>query len=130
MEHREKGECWKTEERCPERTETCSRNTMPFMKQTFSTVGCGRMWKVKKRRERLNKEAKEEGRTSGKREVEGDRERVEIQRICLDHVSSKAFEALCPNSEGRVLGILGSPPVCVCALLDPSNGACGGFLQF
>ena len=115
MEHREKGECWKTEERCPERTETCSRKTMPFMKQTFSTVGCGRMWQVKKRRERLNKKAKEEGRTSGKREVEGDRERVEIQRICLDHVSSKAFEAFCPNSEGGFLGVLRCVCVCVCA---------------
>ena len=77
----------------------------------------------------MNKEAKEEGRTNGKREVEGDRERVEIQRICLDHVSSKAFEALCPNSEGESFGDSSESSVCVCALFDPSNGACGGFLQ-
>ena len=49
----------------------------------------------------MNKEPKEEGRTSGKREVEGDREIVEITRICLDHVSSKAFDVVCPSSEDK-----------------------------
>ena len=68
-------------------------------------------------RERLNKEAKEEGRTNGKREEEGDRERVEIQRICLDHVSSKAFEALCPNSEEESFGDS-----------SESSGVCARFL--
>ena len=66
-------------------------------------------------RERLNKEAKEEGRTNGKREIEGDRERVEIQRICLDDVSSKAFEALCPNSEGGEFWGFFGVLLCVCA---------------
>ena len=43
-------------------------------------------------RERLNKAAKEEESKSGKREVEGERERVDIssKRICLDRLSGKA----------------------------------------
>ena len=40
-------ECWKTEEPCPEKTETCSVNTEPCTRKTFSAVRCGRMWKVK-----------------------------------------------------------------------------------
>ena len=34
-------ECWKTEDLCPEKTETCSVNTKPCTKKTFSAVGCG-----------------------------------------------------------------------------------------
>ena len=33
------------------------------------------------------------------REVDGERERVVIKRICLDRVSGKAFEVFCPNAE-------------------------------
>ena len=42
-------EC-KTEELCPKKTETCS-DANPCTKNTFSAVGCGRMWKMKKRKE-------------------------------------------------------------------------------
>ena len=71
MEHREKKrECWKTEERCPVKTETCSRNAMPCMKKTFSAVGCGEMWKVKKRREREVKQGSQ-GRGKNKWEKRG-----------------------------------------------------------
>ena len=61
-------------------------STKPYTKKTFSTVGCGRMFQE---REKLNKEVKEEESKSGKREVEGERERVEIGilRMCLDHLS-------------------------------------------
>ena len=48
MEHRKK--CWKTEEPCPENMETCSLNAKPWTKKTFSSVGCGMMWKVKWRK--------------------------------------------------------------------------------
>ena len=53
-------------------------------------------------REKLNKEAKEEESKSGKRVVNGERERVEInsKRICMDRLASpavcgKVFEAVC-----------------------------------
>ena len=64
-------------------------------------------------RARLNKEAKEEERKSGKREVEGERARVEIKRICLDRVSGKAFEVFCPNSEMESVGDSLGPSVSV-----------------
>ena len=44
-----------------------------------------------KERENVNKAAKEEERKRVKREVEGERERVETKRICLDRVSSKLW---------------------------------------
>ena len=53
-------------------------------------------------REKLNKEAKEEESKSGKRVVNGERERVEMnsKRICMDRLASpdvcgKVFEAVC-----------------------------------
>ena len=41
-------ERWKTEEPFPEKTETCSVNTEPRTRKTFSAVPCGRMWNVNK----------------------------------------------------------------------------------
>ena len=57
-------------------------------------------------RARLNEEAKQEESRSGKREVEGEsvRERVEIERICLDRVSSEVFEAFRSVSEVESVG--------------------------
>ena len=46
-----------------------------------------------------------EKRKKGKREVKGERERVETKRIYLDLVSSKDFEVLCPDSEEESVGI-------------------------
>ena len=54
---------------CPEKTETCSGNAKRCTKKTFSAVGCGRTWKVKKKgRERMNREATEEESKRVKRE--------------------------------------------------------------
>ena len=61
-----KRECWKTEEPCPEKTETCSMNIKQCVKKTFSAGGCER--KVKKKK---NKEATEEESKSGTRKAGG-----------------------------------------------------------
>ena len=55
--------------------------------RTFSALGWGRMWKVELKRWRVSREAQGEEDKSGKREVEGERERVEAhsKRVCLDH---------------------------------------------
>ena len=50
-------------------------------------------------RERLNEEAKQEESKHGKREVEGEMERVEIERRCLDRVSCEVFEDFTRVSE-------------------------------
>ena len=42
-------------------------------------------------REKLNKEAKEEESKHVKREVEGERGRSEIQRICVERLSGEVF---------------------------------------
>ena len=68
-----------------EKTETCSVNTKPCTKKTFS-AGCGRMWKVKKKRgKRSTRKPRKRARKSGKRVVEGESERVETssKRICM-----------------------------------------------
>ena len=59
-----KRECWKTEELCPEKTETCSGNTKPCTKQAFT---CSWL--------REDVEPKEEESKSGKRGTEGERKK-------------------------------------------------------
>ena len=93
MEHRQKRECWKTEERCPGKTETCSGNT----KQAAG--GCGR---YRRREGKMNKDAKEAKSKSGNREREG--VEINIKRICPNRLSSKVFEVFCPASEMKGAG--------------------------
>ena len=78
-------------------------------------------------RKRLNKGAEEkEESNSGKRVVEGERERVEIKRRCLDRRSSEVFEDLSPLRRWSVLGdsfwLFGVCACCasVCACCDCS----------
>ena len=60
-------------------------NTRLCTKKTFSAFSWRRMWSVKRREGRgLDEEAKREEGKSGKSEVKGERERVEIKRRCLD----------------------------------------------
>ena len=70
----------------------------------------------------MNKEAKEEESKHVKREVEGERGRVEIQRICVERLSG---EVLCPVSEVKSVGDSLGFSVCVCACCA-SVCACGG----
>ena len=60
----------------------------------------------RKRRRKGEREqgSRRRGKKKGIREVEGERERVETKRICLDLVSSKVFEVLCPDSEVQSVG--------------------------
>ena len=99
---------------CPEKTETCSVNSEPCTRKTFSAFG----WKEdvggkEEKRERMNKETNEE--ESRKREVEGERERVAFnsQRICLDRLSTKVFEVLSAVSEVDRVGIFLGFPLCL-----------------
>ena len=81
--------CWKTEDPYLKKTAISCGNIWLCMKKTFSAAGCERMSKGEKQKwERLNEEAKQEERNSGKREVERDGERVEIKRRCWRRVSS------------------------------------------
>ena len=60
MEHCQKERCWKTEELCPEKTDTCSANTKPGTKKTFlSSWLLEDLEGEEEERERLNKEAPE-----------------------------------------------------------------------
>ena len=66
-------------------------------------------------RKRLNEEVKEEESKSGKRDVEGASERVEIQTYCMDRLSSKVFQGSLSDSEVKSVGdSFGF--VCVCLL--------------
>ena len=51
VEHRQKRASWKTEDPCPEKTETCSRNATPkpHTRETSSAVCCGWTWEVKRK---------------------------------------------------------------------------------
>ena len=60
----------------PEKTETCSVNAKPCTKNTFAAVGCGRMWKEKKRKWRGLRRKLNKKKVSVKREVEGEREKI------------------------------------------------------
>ena len=67
----------------------------------------------------MTKESKEEESKSGKREVQGERERFEGKRICLDCSSSKTVEVLCPESE--VWGVGNFLSFSVCLLVVPPS---------
>ena len=74
-------------------------------------------------REKMNTEAKEEESRSGKREVEGEKEKVETssKRVCLYRLSRKCSRSSVPCLSWRVLGI---PWIFVCACFA-SVCACG-----
>ena len=55
--------------------------------------------------ERLNEEAKQEERESGKREVEGERRREKNKKTCLKHLPSQAFGEHGSAPKWRVLGL-------------------------
>ena len=69
------------------------REYQAMHEKNFSAVGCGRMWSVKEKKEKMNTEAKEEESRSGKREVEGEKVKVETssKRLCLYRLSRKVF---------------------------------------
>ena len=76
------------EEPCPKKTETLPREYQAMHEENFLSS-----WlredteREEEERKRLNEEAEEkEESNSGKREVEGETERVEIKRRCLDRV--------------------------------------------
>ena len=79
-------------------------------------------------REKMNKEAKEEESRSGKREVEGERKRVEIDSkiICANRLSGKVFDVFCPVPEVERVGNSFDLSVCVpvCACCDCSFLEC------
>ena len=50
------------------------------------------MERKEEERKRLHEELEREENNSGKSEVEGGRERIEIKRRCLDRVSSEVFD--------------------------------------
>ena len=112
-----KKRCWKTEEPCPEKTETCSVNTKPCMhEENFLSSWLREDVECEvEERERMDKEATVEESKSGKREVEGERERVETssKRICMNRLPSKVFEVLCPVSEVESVGNFFDFSVCV-----------------
>ena len=72
-------------------------------------------------RKRLNEEATREESKSGKREVEGERERVEIKRRCVDRVSTEVSEDFSPISEVESVGNSFGFSVCACCAF---LGAC------
>ena len=82
----------------PKKTETCSVNTRPYTRKTgklsqeLAAGGCGGWRGGKEKAERGERNEKKS--KSGKREVEGERERVEIKTRFLDRVSSEVFEDL------------------------------------
>ena len=90
-----RGECWKTDEHCPGKTETCSGKTKPRTKLREDVEG------KEEEREWWSKEAKEEESKREKREVEEERESAEIRgkRICPNRLSGKVFEVLEVESE-------------------------------
>ena len=78
------------------------REYQAMHEEAFSAVGCGR----------LNEEAKQEESKSGRRDAEGEKERVEIKRS-LDRVSSEDFEDFSPISEVESVGDSFGFSVCV-----------------
>ena len=72
-------------------------------------------------RESMNQEAKEDASRSRKREVEGERERVETcsKSICVDRLDSpdvgkKVWEAFCSSCEVENVGVSVDLSLCVC----------------
>ena len=85
MEHRQKRECRKTKEPCPEKTGLLREYQATHEGNFLSSWLREDVEGEEEERETMNKEAKEEESRNGKREVEGERERVEISsnRICM-----------------------------------------------
>ena len=66
--------------------------------------------------------------------MEGERERVGMKRICLDRLSSKVFDVLCPDSEvesvGDSVGFSMCVPVVPPSVIECESGLWGCFLCF
>ena len=116
-----KKECWRMEEPCPEKTEICSVKPSHARKNILNSWLRENAEGKEKERKRVNEEPKREESKSGKREVEGESERVEIRRRCLDRVSSEVFEDFGPTSEVESVGDSFGFSVCVCLLFVPSS---------
>ena len=74
-------DCWKTKGALPGQDDNHFREYKAMHEENFLSC-CEGMWKKEKQKWRgLNEEAKQEGSKRGKREVERERERVEIKRM-------------------------------------------------
>ena len=106
-----KRECWKTEEPCPEKTETYSGNTKPRTRKTFSAWLREDVEGKEEEREKMKQGSQKKKRVKVGTERWRERERVEInsKRICLESLSSpdvcgRVYEAVRPSSEVESVG--------------------------
>ena len=78
VEHRPEENVGRQGVHCVKRKVTCSVNTRPRRRRTFSAVGCGRMWEVKEEERKRKANEEEEAAKTGTSEFGRGRRRFDV----------------------------------------------------